>query len=132
MVLALSGFAAGAGYLGFWSMVPDTVEYGEWRTGVRAEGAVFGLILFIQKAALGLAAALLGEILSIVGFKPNVVQSPEVLSGLKVVLLGLPWVCAIVTLLIILFYPIDTALHERLKRATEWRRQRRAQRLARV
>lgn len=132
MVLALSGFAAGAGYLGFWSMVPDTVEDGEWRTGVRAEGAVFGLILFIQKAALGLAAALLGEILSIVGFKPNVVQSPEVLSGLKVVLLGLPWVCAIVTLLIILFYPIDTALHERLKRATEWRRQRRAQRLARA
>lgn len=66
--LIFAGFGSGAAFLGFWSMMPDTVEYGEWHSGIRAEGAVFGLAAFMQKASLGLAAAALGEILSTIGY----------------------------------------------------------------
>ena len=59
-------------HLTYWSMLPDTVEYGEWRTGVRAESLVFGFAIFCQKTALGLAAGLLGVALDFVGFVPNV------------------------------------------------------------
>uniref|UniRef100_UPI0019544138 MFS transporter n=1 Tax=Klebsiella aerogenes TaxID=548 RepID=UPI0019544138 len=24
-----------------WALVPDTVDYGEWKTGIRAEGSVY-------------------------------------------------------------------------------------------
>ena len=37
----------------FWSMLPDTVEYGQWRSGVRDDGIVFGLSQLISKAGSG-------------------------------------------------------------------------------
>ncbi|MDB5434354.1 MAG: hypothetical protein JWR47_611, partial [Phenylobacterium sp.] len=44
----------------YWAILPDTIEYGEWKTGVRAEAFVFGLALLFQKVALGLGAGLFG------------------------------------------------------------------------
>ncbi|MGB2227289.1 MAG: MFS transporter, partial [Parvibaculales bacterium] len=35
-------FGAGAFAITFWGMLPDTVEYGEWKTGHRVESMVFG------------------------------------------------------------------------------------------
>lgn len=123
-LIALSGFGAGASYLGFWSTVPDTIEYGEWRSGIRAEGAVFGIVSLIQKAALGFAAAGLGELLQWVGYRPNQPQAAATLSGMKAILLGLPTVFALLTLLAVVLYPIDHRLHGRLRRALAWRRRR--------
>ena len=53
-------YAIGSASIGinFWSIVPDTVEYGEWRTGVRAEAFVFGFVTLIQKIALGVVLRL--------------------------------------------------------------------------
>jgi GPH family glycoside/pentoside/hexuronide:cation symporter len=69
--------------LTYWSMLPDTVEYGEWRCGVRAESFTFGFGIFFQKVALGLAAGLYGAALDLVGYVPNVDQTPETLVGMK-------------------------------------------------
>lgn len=30
----------------FWAMLPDTIEYGEYRTGIRAESRTFGFATF--------------------------------------------------------------------------------------
>ena len=38
-----NGIVGGAVAVMFWSMLPDTVEYGQWRSGVRDDGIVFGL-----------------------------------------------------------------------------------------
>ena len=38
----------------FWSMLPDTVEYGQWRSRIRDDGIVFGLSQLISKAGSGL------------------------------------------------------------------------------
>ncbi|HEX4599341.1 MAG TPA: glycoside-pentoside-hexuronide (GPH):cation symporter, partial [Burkholderiaceae bacterium] len=40
----------------FWAMLPDTVEYNEWRFGRRDEAKVFGIASFSQKIAMGLSA----------------------------------------------------------------------------
>jgi Na+/melibiose symporter-like transporter len=47
----------------FWAMLPDTVEWGEWRTGRRLDGPVFGSAILIQRAGQGAGAALLGGLL---------------------------------------------------------------------
>ena len=71
-------YAIGSASIGinFWSIVPDTVEYGEWRTGVRAEAFVFGFVTLIQKIALGASSAFLGGYLGWAGYVANQPQTP--------------------------------------------------------
>jgi len=100
--------------LTFWSMLPDTVEYGEWRTGLRAESFIFGLGQFFLKVALGLGAGLFGLSLDLVGFTPNVAQSPETLRGLKTIMVALPTAGLVMGGLAMLIYPLRKGGHERI------------------
>lgn len=122
--IAIVGFGAGASYLGFWSMMPDTVEFGEWKSGVRSEGAVFGFVSLIQKGALGLAAAMLGELLSAIGYRANEVQSAETLQMMRVIMVGGAGGLAILAATAIAFYPIDKRMHGRLVAAIATRKRR--------
>ncbi|MEY2883602.1 MAG: hypothetical protein RL490_1326 [Pseudomonadota bacterium] len=112
--LAVLGFGAGAGYLGFWAMVPDTVEYGEWQSGVRAEGMVFGLVSFIQKAALGVSVGLLGELLGWIGYVANQPQTVATLASMRLLMVVGPTSLGIVGALVIARYPIDRHRHAEL------------------
>src|SRR5690625_1019084 len=46
-----------------WGMLPDTIEYGEWKTGKRVEGILYSAGSMGQKAGYGFGAALLGWIM---------------------------------------------------------------------
>jgi GPH family glycoside/pentoside/hexuronide:cation symporter len=120
--LVVLGLGSGAGYLTFWAMVPDTVEYGEWRSGVRAEGIVFGLISFIQKAALGVAVGVLGELLGLVGYVANQPQTADTLSAMRYLMVAGPAALGVVGAIIIGRYPIDRQHHAELVKAIESRR----------
>lgn len=124
-LFAIGSIGAAAGYLSFWSTLPDTVEFGQWRTGVRSESLVFGLMSFAQKVSFGLAAALLGVLLGSIGYTPNVEQSPTTLSGLKFIMTALPAMFLAAAFLLVRAYPIDAKLHGRIGRVLE-RRERRA------
>lgn len=113
-VLAIIGAGGGAGYLTFWAMLPDTVEYGQWKTGVRAEGIIFGFISFVQKAALGLAVGVLGQALAQIGYVANQPQAAETLAGIRQMMLWTPLACAALGAAIMWFYPLDRATHARL------------------
>jgi glycoside/pentoside/hexuronide:cation symporter, GPH family len=123
-VLMVMGFGGGAGYIGFWAMMPDTVEYGEWRSGFRSEGGIFGIVTLIQKAALGLAAAALGELLGAIGYVANQTQSAETLWNMKAIMIIGPACLATATAVVIGFYPLSAQLHARLVRVLERRRKR--------
>lgn len=123
--IALLGIGGGAGALGFWATVPDTVEVGEFRTGVRAEGILFGVIAFVQKAALGLSVGLLGEILSAIGYAANQPQTPETIAAMKALMVIGPATCIVIALGFAARYPVDARMHARLRRALAWRAGRR-------
>ena len=97
-----------------WSMVPDTVEYGEWASGARTESFVFGLAMFFQKVALGLAAAFFGWALDLVGYVPNVQQTPETLEGLKLIVVAFPVIGLGGSAIAMLFYPLRRGVHEKI------------------
>lgn len=106
----------------YWSMLPDTVEYGEWRSGLRAEAFVFGFGIFFQKVALGLAAGVLGLAMDLVGYVPNAVQSPATLSGIKGVMVGFPCLGLAIAALAMWFYPLRGNEHARITREIAERR----------
>jgi GPH family glycoside/pentoside/hexuronide:cation symporter len=122
--LVLLGIGSAAFYLTFWSMLPDTIEYGIFKTGVRAESLQFGLISFAQKVALGLGVGLLGILLDVVGYRANEVQSATTLDSMRVILTLLPALLTIASASLMWFYPLDRHLHGRLTRAVEWRQRR--------
>ena len=98
--------------LTFWSMLPDTVEYGEWMTGERTESFIFGLFQFFLKVALGVGAGLFGWLLDSVGYVANTPQTPETLAGIKAIMIWLPGAGMIVAGLAMFFYPIRRGDHE--------------------
>lgn len=99
----------------FWSMLPDTVEYGEWKTGERHEAKVFGFSSFAQKVALGVAAFLLGVSLEAIGFVPNAEQSPETLLALRALIALIPVAGIAAAAALVWGYPIDAAFHARIR-----------------
>lgn len=124
-LLAISGVGNAAFVLTFWSMLPDTVEVGEWQTGFRAEGALVGFLAFTQKVALGIGTGLIGILLDVIGYVPNVPQTPEALASIRGLATVVPAMLAIGAGLFIYFYPLDTRTHARLVRAIGWRNARR-------
>lgn len=95
----------------FWSIVPDTVEYGEWRTGVRAEGFIFGFATLIQKVALGMSSGFVGLYLGWIGYAANEAQSAATLSGLKFLITGVVGVGLASSCAVMFFYTLSAARH---------------------
>lgn len=64
----LRGLGSGTFYALMFTMVADVIEYGHWRTGVRAEGLLFSANTIGQKIGAGVASAVFGGIMTAVGY----------------------------------------------------------------
>ena len=120
ILLALIGVGNGAGGVLFWSMLPDTVEYGEWKSGIRTESSLYGFMTFAQKSSIAVAALIFGFLLSGIGLEPNQIQTEETISGMKFMMSWIPICGIIISLVLMYFYPISTKFHgELLQRIKE-------------
>ncbi|WP_159281731.1 MFS transporter [Rahnella variigena] len=91
-----------------WALVPDTVDYGEWKTGIRAEGSVYTGYTFSRKISAALAGFLPGIMLTQIGYIPNVVQSSATLLGLRQLIFIWPCVLAVMAAVIMgVFYKLN-------------------------
>ncbi len=108
----------------FWAMLPDTVEYGEWRSGIRDEGILFGINQFALKAASGLGVGLLGLLLEVINYEAGQLQSSWTLEGLRYVTFGAPLCAGLVAAVIIGQSPMTRRRHAQLVIAIERRRHR--------
>lgn len=86
------------------SMVADSVDYMEMKTGVRTDGtayATYGLATKVGNAV-GAAAGLM--IMTAFGFVPNAAQTPEALRGINIVVNLLPAILYILSVLACLLW----------------------------
>lgn len=90
-----------------WAMYADTADYGEWKSGRRATGLIFSASIFSQKEGWAIGAAVSMGLMSIVGFKANVEQNADTLQGLKLLMSLLPAVFGVLSIIIVLFYPLN-------------------------
>lgn len=97
-----------------WSMVPDTIEYGEARNGIRIEARTFGLATFCQKTAVGLTALLAGSLLSVSGYEGGTTPDSGSLVAMSAMVSWLPAAFMIGVAGIVAKYPVTEDLHQRL------------------
>ncbi|MEX0297745.1 MAG: MFS transporter [Kordiimonas sp.] len=95
----------------FWSMLPDTIEYGEYQSSVHSESLLIGIASSFQKVTIGLSAFAVGVLLDFIGFKADSSSALTVLAGVKDIYILIPGVALLGSCLLILFYPITAKIH---------------------
>ena len=103
----LGSLGVGFGFAVFWSMLSDTVEFGEWKTGIRAEGGTYSISSFVIKLASAVAGGLLALILVRTGYVPNVEQSEQAQFGILAMMTLIPLLFAFLAIVPLLFYKLD-------------------------
>lgn len=108
----LVGMGAGASAYAGWAMLPDTVEYGEWKTGKRNEGAVYGIYGFFFKLGIGLGAALFNLGRDYFGFNADLAsQATATEQGFRLLASIGPAIAIFFSIIIILFYKLGPTSH---------------------
>jgi GPH family glycoside/pentoside/hexuronide:cation symporter len=106
-----------------WTMLADTADYSEWKTGRRATGLVFSAATFAQKAGWGIGGALAGWLLAIFQFEANVEQTESAITGIKLMISVFPGVLYMSCAILLYFYTIDHDTCVVMKRDLDERRQ---------
>jgi sugar (glycoside-pentoside-hexuronide) transporter len=88
-----------------FSLLSDSVDYGEWKTGVRAAGLLTAVgAAFCLKAGSGLGGALPAWILGATGYVANAEQSAKALIGIEIGFIWLPALFYLLSAIPVLFY----------------------------
>lgn len=91
-----------------FAMVTDTIEYGEWKTGIRTEGLINSAASFGQKIGNGLSNVLMGAILAVGGYVGTAAtQSASAISAIKVSYIYVPIILTAVQMVVLAFYHLD-------------------------
>ncbi len=91
-----------------FAMVTDTIEYGEWKTGIRTEGLINSAASFGQKIGNGLSSVILGAILSIGGYVGTAVtQTAGAITAIKVSYIYVPVILTVIQVIVLAFYHLD-------------------------
>jgi GPH family glycoside/pentoside/hexuronide:cation symporter len=90
-------------------MLPDSVDWSEWRFRRRDEGKIFGLAAFLQKAALGISGLLMAAIFH--GFDVTKGQGEASEMGLRFVMGVIPLTGILAAMFIMRDYRLDLRRH---------------------
>ena len=104
-----------------WAMLPDTVEFAQWRHGVRADGTIFALSSFFHKLAKTLGGAGVAAGLAWAGYVANAEQSAASLAAIHNMMTLAPAAIMLVIILAARLYRLDRAAHAKLVRAIQER-----------
>ncbi|RPG46081.1 MAG: hypothetical protein CBC94_006010, partial [Gammaproteobacteria bacterium TMED134] len=99
-----------------WAMIPDTVEYAQWRFGKRADGAIYSMASFFQKLAKTLGGAGVAAGLAVAGYVANQEQSPQALEMIHAMMSLAPMAFMALALVIEGLYRLDAQTHDDIRR----------------
>jgi Na+/melibiose symporter-like transporter len=99
-----------------WAMIPDTVEYAQWKLGLRADGAIFSFASFFQKLAKALGGAGVAAALAVAGYVANEEQSEASLAAIHNLMTLTPAAIMLVMIVAARFYRLDESTHNRIVR----------------
>lgn len=103
----LAGVGVSAAHILPWAILPDAIEWGEWKTGERHEGVFYSLVTLAHKVTASLAVPAVGIVLQLTGYVPNSAsQPPTALRGIRLVIGPLPAILLGLGITFALLYPL--------------------------
>lgn len=107
-----------------FALEADTVEYSEWKTGVRSEGSIYAVFSFTRKLGQSLGGALGAWAIGIGGYVSGAAQqTPEAIYGIQVASGFIPAALALIAVVIMIRYPLTEKVHTGLMEQIQIRRQ---------
>ena len=90
-----------------WGMVPDTVEYGHWKSGIRSEGIPFAFFSFAFKAGMALGGSFSMIILEKAGYIANTELNEASRTAIIWLYNIVPAGCSVACIIALIFYKLD-------------------------
>ncbi|MEW1724509.1 glycoside-pentoside-hexuronide (GPH):cation symporter [Streptomyces sp. NPDC093109] len=110
--LASAGFGMTRSII--WGVIPDTVEYGEWKSGHRAEGIVYAAFIGMEKLGSAVSGVITGLILSVAGFVANTTQSSGAEFGVLLLITVVPILATFTVIGVMRNYRLDGEHFDRI------------------
>jgi glucuronide carrier protein len=98
-----------------FALQADTVEYGEWKSGVRAEGASYAILSFTRKAGQGIGGAAAAYTIGLGGYVSGAAgQSDAAVRSIKIAAGIVPAVAVAAAVAVMLVYPLTESAFRRV------------------
>jgi len=104
-VVGISGLGLAVGLK--FAMIADTVDYGEWKSGVRAPGLLMAASILGVKIGMGLGGAISAWTMSAGGYVANQQQSSSTLLAIEFNFIWLPLIGCILSIILVMFYRLE-------------------------
>jgi GPH family glycoside/pentoside/hexuronide:cation symporter len=119
--VCLFSITLGMGFVAMWSMIADTVEYAEWKQGVRTEGAIYGFFNFITKIAMAIGGGCAGMMLDYFNYSSDHI-SASALNGINLMMTLFPGLMFALGMVFIFFYTLDEHTYRNIIKEIELRK----------
>jgi sugar (glycoside-pentoside-hexuronide) transporter len=109
------GFAAGCGAVVAPAIKADIIDYDEYLTGERKEGAYLAVWNLVRKSAASVTALVTGIVLQMTGFEPNMEQSEQTQYAMRALFALLPCICYVIGALLFIKFNFNEKEHAEVR-----------------
>lgn len=113
--IVLVGISSGYVNSLMWNMEADTIEYGEWKTGLRTEGTTYAIFSFMRKLGQAFAGAFGVWVIGWFGYEGGAVeQTSQAELGIRVATGGFTAIAFLLAAILMFFYPLTDQKHREI------------------
>jgi len=124
----MAGIGVSAAQVLPWSIIPDAIEWDEWKTYERHEGMFYSLITLLGKIANSVAVPLSLVVLEMTGYQAGTTDQPgSALRGIRLLIGPIPALLLIGGIVFAIFYPLSRKQHRKIVEELRLRRKARKQ-----
>ena len=124
LLCIMAGIGVSAAHVLPWAILPDAIEWDEYKTGKRHEGMFYSLVTLMGKIASSIAIPLTAIMLDVTGYIPNALQQPaSALLGIRLLIGPVPAVFLTISIIFALKYPLERAQFSSIVKELEERRE---------
>lgn len=127
VLCVMAGIGVSAAQVLPWAIIPDAIEWEEWKTGERNEGVFYSLVTLMGKIGMAIAQPLALLVLQLTNFQEGqgAIQPQSALWGIRLVIGPIPALLLLGGIIIAIFYPLSRKQHNEIVEVLRLRRQER-------
>ena len=99
-----------------YAVIPDTAEYGQWKSNIRNDGFAYAFTSLFNKIGMAIGTSALALVLGFAGYEPNVEQNEAVIEVIKWSFSLAPAIIWFITAAVYMLYNIDHKLYAQIVR----------------